>query len=293
MIRNFQTEKGKVNVLTKESLINLHDLLSQNTHLLEDMDPVEPRGVKNIGMLESAIGRQTTGFGDYYKYPDCFSNCATLVFGVIKNHSFHNGNKRAGLLGLIKHLYINGYVLNPGMNSNELYEFLIAIADSKLQDFSLKHKKKYPFIRSKKDKKENPVWDVDTKVRFMAFWIKKNAKPKKSTFKGEVKISHLKNILSNKQIILEQNGSNLDIFVERENKFLGLIPFPNKKINKKRYSIGNNRSTIGKSTLKILRRDFNLTKADGIDDTFFYSEDCFLDFEIKTYKGLIYRLSKT
>ena len=49
------------------------------------MDPVEPRGVKNVGMLESAIGRQAAGFGDYYKYPDCFSNCATLTFGIIKN----------------------------------------------------------------------------------------------------------------------------------------------------------------------------------------------------------------
>lgn len=292
MIKSFQTDKGKVNVLTKESLINLHELLSKNTHLLEKMDPVEPKGVKNINLLESAINRQLTGYGDYYKYSDCFSNCATLLYGVIKNHSFHNGNKRVGLLGLIKHLYINGYVLDPKMSSKELYEFLIAIADSSLQNFGLKNKKRYPFIRSKKEKKNNPDWDVDTQVRFMAFWIKKNAKPKKNTFKGEVKLSHLKKMLDNKQIILEQSGSNVEVYIEEENKFLG-IPLGTKKTNRKQYSIGNNRTSIEKTTLNKLRKDFKLTKADGVDDTFFYSEDCFLDFEIKTFKGLIYRLSKT
>lgn len=139
----------KIHVLTKESIQHLHDLLSENIHLLEEMDPVEPRGIKSKAMLESAVAWQKTGFGEYYKYPDCFSNCATLVFGIIKNHSFHNGNKRTGLLALIKHLYVNGYVLSPNTSSNELYDFLVAIADSKLKDFSYKNKRRYPFIRSK------------------------------------------------------------------------------------------------------------------------------------------------
>lgn len=292
MTNNFTTETGKVNILTKDSIIDLHNLLSESTHLLEKMDPVEPRGVKNIGMLESAVGRQTTGYGEYYKYPDCFSNCASLTYGIIKNHSFHNGNKRAGLLTLIKHLYINGYVLSPLLSSEELYEFLVAIADSKIQQFSLKHKKKYKFIRNKKEKKSMPIWDIDTIVKYMGFWIRKNSCPKQNTLKGDIKISDLKKILENKEIILEQNGSSLEVFIEKENKFLGFKLNP-KKINKKKYSIGNNRSTIGKATLNTLRKDFNLTKSEGIDNTFFYNDESFLDYEIKTYKTLIYRLSKT
>jgi len=290
-MNNFNTQGGKIFCLDSESVVELHEILSNNIHLLEDMDPVEPRGVKNIGMLESAVSRQSVGSGTYYKYPDAFSNAATLVFGIIKNHAFHNGNKRAGLLALIKHLYLNGYVLCPSLNSNELYEILIAIADSNIPAFSKKHIKKYPFIRSKEEKREME-WESETQVRYFAFWVKKNSKPKESTIKGDVRIGQLKRVLDNKNIKMEQNGSNLDVFIEEENKFLGFV-VSTKKRHKRSYSLGNNRTTIGRPTLAILRKDFNLTKIHGIDDTFFYDDEAFLDSEIKTYKKIIYQLSKT
>lgn len=289
MIDNFTTATGeKVHFLTRECIIDLHEILSNNTHLLENMDPVEPRGIKSISLLDSAVGRQTTGYGQYYKYPDCFSNAATITYGIIKNHAFHNGNKRAGLLALIKHLYVNGYVISPELNSNELYDIMIAIADSKLSDFHFKHKKKYIFYN--KDAKN---WDTDIEVDFLSKWIKKNSRPKTNTIKGDLKVSVLKNLLNNKNISVDQDGSTLKVFIEKENKFLGVIPLGSRKLNVKQYALGKNKSYIGKGTLAILRRDFNLTKAEGIDDTFFYDDEAFLDSEIKAYKQIIYRLSKT
>jgi death-on-curing protein len=282
----------RVFYLDCQSIIELHEILSNNVHLLEEMDPVEPRGVKNFGMLDSAVSRQTTGSGNYYKYPDASSNAATLVYGIIKNHAFHNGNKRAGLLALIKHLYVNGNVISPALDSKELYEILVAIADSKIPEFYSKHVKKYRFIRTKKERKTND-WDLETQLRFLAFWIKRNSKPKELTNKGEIKISTLKKVLDNKNIQMNQNGSNLEVYIEKENKFLGFLSLGTKKIMKKNYSLGNSRSTIGKTTLNVLRNDFKLTKKNGIDDTFFYDEDAFLDSEIKTYKKIIYQLSKT
>lgn len=278
--------------LTVECVIDLHELLSNNIHLLEKMDPVEPKGVKNRGLLESAVNRQLTGIGSYYKYDTVFLNAATLTFGIIKNHSFHNGNKRAGLLALLKHLYVNNYVLNPSLKSSEIYDFLVAIADSKIESFSIKNKRKYPFIKNKEEKKQE-VWEVDTTIRFIAFWIKRNSIAKSKTIKGNVKISFLKKILANKNILLEQNGSNIEVFIEKENKFLGIFKFGNKKAYSKTYSLGNNRTEIPKQTLNILRKDFNLVKVKGIDDTFFYDDDAFLDMEIKAYKQLIYQLSRT
>ena len=291
MITSFISQHGKVSCLETNAVLDLHEILSNNTHLLEEMDPVEPRGVKNFGMLESAVSRQFVGSGDYYKYPDPFSNAATLVFGIVKNHAFHNGNKRAGLLALVKHLYINGYVLSPALNSNELYEILIAIADSTVSRFFQKYLRKYPFIRSKEEKKEI-IWEAETLIRYFAFWIKKNSKPKESTIKGDVRISQLKRVLDNKNIKMEQSGSNLEVYIEEENKFIG-IPIGTKKRHRRTYSLGNNRSTIGRPTLAILRRDFNLTKMNGVDDTFFYDDEAFLDSEIKIYKKIIYQLSKT
>lgn len=284
------TNSGKkIFCLDTDCVVHLHALLSNNIHLLEEMDPVEPKGIKNRGMLESAIGRQFAGFGDFYKYDDCFFNVATLTYGVIKNHAFHNGNKRTGLLCIVKHLYNNGYVLSPTLDSKELYEFLVSIADSSLQKFFIKNFKKYPMIRNKEEKKSNK-WDMDLDIRFMAFWIKKNSRPKSNTIKGNVKISVLKKAVRNKNIIINQNGSNLECELERDNKFLGFIMGSK---NKKTYSLGNNRSEIDKNTLFAFRRDYNLTMKDGVDDTFFYDDDAFLDSEIKAYKKIIYQLSKT
>jgi len=293
MTNSFKCENGNiVHTLKKDCILDLHNLLSNSTQLIDKMDPIEPRGVKNIGMLESAIGRQMVGSGNYYKYPDYSSNCATLIYGIIKNHSFHNGNKRAGLLALIKHLYVNGYVLSPKLNSDEIYEFLIAIADSKIPNFSNKYKKKYSFIRTKEEKKNGMNWSIDTIIRYIGFWIKRNSSPKQNTLKGELKISDLKKILENKSIVINQNGGILEVYIEKTSKFLGMKLPSSKKTNKRKYKLGSNRTTIGKSTLNYLRRDFNLTKADGVDNTFFYNENSFLDYEIKTYKKLIYRLSK-
>lgn len=283
------TSGRKIYCLDTNGVIHLHDLLSNNVHLLEDMDPVEPRGIKNKGMLESAIGRQFVGFGDYNKYDDCFSNAATLAYGVIKNHAFHNGNKRTGLLCIVKHLYNNGYVLSPSLDSKEFYEFLVSIADSAIQRFFLQHIKKYPLIRTKEEKRTNR-WDVDMDIKFMAFWLKKNTSPKKNTIKGNVKITILKRALRNKNIHIEQNGAILECSLERENKFIGAILGSKMK---KAYSLGNNRSEVDKVTLTTIRKDFNLTKMHGVDDTFFYDEDAFLDSEIKAYKKIIYQLSKT
>ncbi|WP_300667115.1 type II toxin-antitoxin system death-on-curing family toxin [Fluviicola sp.] len=289
-MESITTNAGKkIFCLDTEGVIHLHDLLSNNVHLLEEMDPVEPRGIKNKGMLESAIGRQFAGFGDFNKYDDCFSNVATLAFGVIKNHAFHNGNKRTGLLCIVKHLYNNGYVLSPELDSKEFYEFLVSIADSSLYQFFLKYIKKYPMIRSKGEKRLS-IWDTDMDIRFMAFWIKKNSSPKANTIKGNVKISTLKKAVRNKHIKINQNGSNLECELERESKFLGvLLGSKMKKI----YSLGNNRSEVDKITLSNFRKDFNLTKMHGVDDTFFYEEEAFLDSEIKAYKQIIYQLSKT
>jgi prophage maintenance system killer protein len=76
------------------------------------------------------VSRQTVGSGEYYKYPDLYSNCSTLVYGLIKNHSFHNGNKGVGFLAMLKHLYINGQVILPDVKHNEIYELLRSLADT-------------------------------------------------------------------------------------------------------------------------------------------------------------------
>ncbi len=119
-----RTQKGRIYVLTRADVEELHTLLSKNYTLIQNMDAVYPLGIKSEDLLESAVQRQYTGSGNWYKYDNCYSNCATLVFGIIKNHSFYNGNKRTGLLSMIKHLYLNGFVLRPELRHQDIYNFI-------------------------------------------------------------------------------------------------------------------------------------------------------------------------
>ena len=91
---------------------------------------------------------------------------------------------------------------------------------------------------------------------------------------------------------MEQNGAKIKVFKEEEKKFLG-IKTGKRKVSEREYSLGNSLTEIGKATLKYLRRDFDLTPNDGIDNVVFYDDDCFLDEEITTYRKIIYKLSKT
>lgn len=285
------TQEEKINVLTRSDVEGLHALLSNNCTLLQSMDAVEPPGIKSENLLESAVQRQYTGSGDWYKYENCYKNCATLIFGVIKNHSFHNGNKRTGLLSMIKHLYINGYVLKPDLRHKEIYDFIIAISDDKLIQYANKNKRYKKWLRINRLQKKKEL-DVDSQIGFIEFWLKLNSVSKNIQVKGKVRINKLKSLLEMKGIKLEQNGAKIKVFKEKETKFLG-IKTGKRRISVREYSLGNSLTEIGKATLKYLRRDFNLTPNDGIDNVVFYDDDYFLDEEITNYRKIIYKLSKT
>ena len=68
-------------------------------------------GIRDRGLLESAVFRpQTTVFGEE-AYPALFEKCAVLGYSIIQNHPFLDGNKRTGFAAMHLMLLINGYDL--------------------------------------------------------------------------------------------------------------------------------------------------------------------------------------
>ena len=65
-----------------------------------------PDGIRDRGMLESAIGRAQNKFA--YGNSDLASLAATYAFGIAKNHPFIDGNKRAAFASIIVFLGLNG-----------------------------------------------------------------------------------------------------------------------------------------------------------------------------------------
>jgi death-on-curing protein len=65
-----------------------------------------PPGVRDVGALESALGRAQNRWA--YEQSDLPTLAAAYAFGIARNHPFVDGNKRAALLAVVTFLGLNG-----------------------------------------------------------------------------------------------------------------------------------------------------------------------------------------
>ncbi len=70
-----------------------------------------PPGIRDQGMLESALGRPINKFA--YGETDLAALAAAYAYGIARNHPFVDGNKRAAFLALITFLGLNGVAFAP------------------------------------------------------------------------------------------------------------------------------------------------------------------------------------
>jgi death-on-curing protein len=64
-------------------------------------------GVRDEGLLDSALVKPENLFA--YGTPTLFDLAASYGFGLVKNHPFIDGNKRAGFTVAVVFLELNGY----------------------------------------------------------------------------------------------------------------------------------------------------------------------------------------
>lgn len=65
-------------------------------------------GIRDVGLLESALAQPAAMFGGQYLHVDVFGMAAAYLFHIVKNHPFLDGNKRVGLEAALLFLEING-----------------------------------------------------------------------------------------------------------------------------------------------------------------------------------------
>jgi len=68
-------------------------------------------GVRDIGLVESAIARPRATYDGNDLYRDIFDKTAALLQSLLKNHPFVDGNKRTALSSAGIFLKMNGYSL--------------------------------------------------------------------------------------------------------------------------------------------------------------------------------------
>jgi death-on-curing protein len=83
-------------------------------------------GIRDLGLLESAVSRPQAVFEGNELYPDTHQKAAALLESLVNKHPFVDGNKRTGITAAAMFLQFNNYSLTV---SNQILEsFVLSIA---------------------------------------------------------------------------------------------------------------------------------------------------------------------
>jgi len=87
-------------------------------------------GIRDLGMLLSALGRPQASFEEKDLYPDLFLKAAALMDSLVRNHPFVDGNKRTAITAVAMFLRANGFQLV--VENKEMVRFTLACAQSQI-----------------------------------------------------------------------------------------------------------------------------------------------------------------
>jgi death-on-curing protein len=87
-------------------------------------------GLRDRGLLESAVAQAQTTFGGEFAHRGLFAMAAAYLFHIVSNHPFVDGNKRAGTLAAVVFLDVNGISINHP--SEALYELTMSVAEGRI-----------------------------------------------------------------------------------------------------------------------------------------------------------------
>lgn len=123
--------------LSKDKVLLLHQLMAEATG--------GSVGVRDNGLLESALENCFAAFDGVELYPTKEEKGARLGFSLISNHAFVDGNKRIGVYVMISFLEINGIKIDA--TNEEIIKIGISVADGSMKyedvlDWINSHKRK-------------------------------------------------------------------------------------------------------------------------------------------------------
>lgn len=99
-------------------------------------------GVRDLGLLESAVAMPQAGSGGQYFHTDIFEMAAAYLFHLVKNHPFVDGNKRVGAMAAYAFLGLNGIEVTA--SETAFGDLVLAVAEGKatksaVSEFFRKH----------------------------------------------------------------------------------------------------------------------------------------------------------
>lgn len=89
--------------LTIQQVLAIHDLAVKKYG--------GSHGIRDMGLVDSAVARPKSTFGGADLYPGIFEKAGALLQSLLKNHPFVDGNKRTALTSAAIFLKMNVYYL--------------------------------------------------------------------------------------------------------------------------------------------------------------------------------------
>ena len=107
-------------------------ILAVQEELLARFGGIE--GLRDEGLLDSAINRPQQLF--HYGKPSLFDLAAEYAFGIVKNHPFLDGNKRAGFMAAYVFLGANGQDLEAPEDEAVLHMLALAAGEIAAKEYA-------------------------------------------------------------------------------------------------------------------------------------------------------------
>lgn len=88
------------------------------------------RGVRDLGLLESALGNVEATFGGELLHQTVFEMAAAYLYGICRNHPFVDGNKRTAAAAALVFLDMNDVEIDA--TEDDLYDLVIGVAEGRV-----------------------------------------------------------------------------------------------------------------------------------------------------------------
>lgn len=202
-----------------------------------------------MNLLHSALGRQFAEYGGNARWKDKIQVCASLMYGLIKNHPFYDANKRTAFLTAILHLQKIGRT--PIVSHEEFEDFTVHIAEDSLSEYD-----GYGEFLSE---------GQDAPIMFMAKYLKKSTRPIDLRNK-QITYNELNAILSKRKMYLDHPVGNRIDLMKSDDSELGLPPQRIAKIGFHGWS-----KEVSRKDIEIVREASRLDARHGYDSQAFFN----------------------
>ena len=212
-------------------------------------------GPRDPNLLHSAVYRQFVSFSGQDKWSNAFERAATLLYGIITDHPFHDANKRTGLLVLL--LFLNKMNRVPTIGQKELEDFAVDISNHQLK----KHAR-YKELKKKK---------IDSEVYFIADFLRRKSRKLDRRFYS-ITYRELDRRLQDFGYRLKNPHKNfIDVVrVEQRRKLFGFGGKEQVDVKVAQVGFPGWKCQVNKGAISTIRKETKLTPEHGFDSQSFY-----------------------